>query len=331
MLKILGFGNALVDVSVLIQDDSFLMKYGIHKGGMTLIDEETQTMLEKEMLPLNPHTTTGGSTGNAMLALACLGARPTFVGRIGNDRYGCFFKETGSRMCVNEKLTVCNEHTGVANTFISADGERSFGTHLGAAQGLCAEDITDDLLADSDLVHIEGYLVQNPELTEKICRTAKDKDLLLSLDLGSWNIVRENLDLFRHLVREYFDIVFANEEEARAFSGMENPADSLDYIASMTDTAIVKLGSRGASAMDRERRRVVVPAGNVGKVVDTTAAGDFFTAGFLYAYGNGAPLEKCLMLGSKLSEKIIQTVGTRLGEETWEEIRNYAKDLLCTR
>lgn len=328
MLKILGIGNALVDVSVMIQDDSVLRKYNIHKGGMTLIDQETQIRLENEMKPMNPHTTTGGSTSNAMLALACMGARPTYVGRIGSDRLGHFFKETGTRMGINERLIVCNEHTGVANTFISADGERSFGTHLGAALGLGAEDITDGLFADSDLVHVEGYLVQNSDLMEKICKTAKRNGLLLSLDLGSWNIVKENRGLFRRLIIEYCDIVFANEEEARALSCMENPVESLEYIASMADTAIVKLGRHGASAMKKGEKRIAVPAGNVANVIDTTAAGDFFTAGFLYAYANGASLEKCLMLGSKLSEKIIQTVGTRLRDEAWKEIRSYAQELL---
>ena len=145
MLRILGIGNALVDVSVFIHDDSILEKHHLHKGGMTLIDEETETVIEQEMQALHPQMSTGGSTGNAMTALACLGAKPTYVGRIGNDELGRFFMEEGTRQGINEKLITCDEHTGVANTFISSYGERSFGTHLGAAMGLKAEDITDEL------------------------------------------------------------------------------------------------------------------------------------------------------------------------------------------
>ncbi len=191
MLRILGIGNALVDVSVFVHDDSILEKHHLYKGGMTLIDEETEKVIEQEIRGMNPQMSTGGSTGNAMMALASLGTRPTFVGRIGNDELGRFFRDAGTRQGICEKLITCDEHTGVANTFISGYGERSFGTHLGAAMGLKADDITEELLGGCDLVHIEGYLVQNHELMEKICLTARKLGLKLSLDLGSWNIVEE--------------------------------------------------------------------------------------------------------------------------------------------
>lgn len=328
MLRILGIGNALVDVSVFIQDDSILEKHRLHKGGMTLIDEETETIIEQEMQALHPQMSTGGSTGNAMTALACLGAKPTYVGRIGNDELGRFFMESGTRQGINEKLITCNEHTGVANTFISSYGERSFGTHLGAAMGLKAEDITEDLFENCDLVHIEGYLVQNHEMMEKICKTAKKLGLIVSLDLGSWNIVKENLDFFHHIIRTYVSLVFANREEATALSGMEDAAQSLNYIASLTDTAIVKMGKLGASAMHRGGERVVVPANKIENVIDTTAAGDYFAAGFLYAYSNAAELRTCLDLGITLSESIIQVVGTRLSDESWDTNRSYAQKIL---
>lgn len=328
MLRILGIGNALVDVSVFIHDDSILEKHHLHKGGMTLIDEETETVIEQEMQALHPQMSTGGSTGNAMTALACLGAKPTYVGRIGNDELGRFFMEEGTRQGINEKLITCNEHTGVANTFISSYGERSFGTHLGAAMGLKAEDITEDLFENCDLVHIEGYLVQNHELIEKICKTAKRLGLIVSLDLGSWNIVRENLDFFHHIIRNYVSLVFANREEATALSGLEDAAQSLNYIACLTDTAIVKMGKLGASAMHNGGKRVVVPANKIENVIDTTAAGDYFAAGFLYAFSNAAELRTCLDLGIKLSESIIQVVGTRLSDEAWDANRSYARKIL---
>ena len=324
MLRILGIGNALVDVSVFVHDDSILEKHHLYKGGMTLIDEETEKVIEQEIRGMNPQMSTGGSTGNAMMALASLGARPTFVGRIGNDELGRFFRDAGTRQGICEKLITCDEHTGVANTFISGYGERSFGTHLGAAMGLKADDITEELLGGCDLVHIEGYLVQNHELMEKICLTARKLGLKLSLDLGSWNIVEENLEFFHHIIREYVNLVFANREEATALSGLQDAAQSLAYIAGMTDTAIVKMGKMGASAMHRGGERVVVPANKIENVIDTTAAGDYFAAGFLYAYGNGAALEDCLDLGVVLSESIIQVVGTRLSDEAWEANRRIA-------
>jgi sugar/nucleoside kinase (ribokinase family) len=120
------------------------------------------------------------------------------------------------------------------------------------------------------------------------------------------------------------NLVFANREEATALSGLQDAAQSLAYIAGMTDTAIVKMGKMGASAMHRGGERVVVPANKIENVIDTTAAGDYFAAGFLYAYGNGAALEDCLDLGVVLSESIIQVVGTRLSDEAWEKNRRIA-------
>lgn len=323
MEKIIGIGNALVDVLVRLKEDSILNQVGLPKGGMTLIDEARQKELRTQMEKLPMEQATGGSAGNAMLALAKLGGKAGFAGKVGRDALGKFYADNCKKVGIDARLLECNLPTGVANTFISPDGERTFGTCLGAASTLQASDITPALFEGVSMAHIEGYLVQNHELMEAICQTAMEMSVQLSLDLASYNVVAADLPFFQHLVQDYIDIVFANEEEAAAFTGKKDPLEALREIAAFKCLAVVKLGSKGASAR-LGREEVIVPARKV-PVVDTTAAGDFFAGGFLYALNRGASLKDSLSCGALLSEHIIGVVGTRLPEEEWKEIRKKIK------
>lgn len=319
MEKIIGIGNALVDILVRLEDNTILEKLQLPKGGMTLIDETQQRCLRRCMEGLSIEKATGGSAGNTILALAHLGEKVGFVGKVGRDDLGKFYKENCKATGIEARLLECGLPTGVANTFISPDGERTFGTHLGAAATLKASDITPSLFEDVGTAHIEGYLVQNHDLMEAICRTAMEQNVLLSLDLASYNVVAADRPFFHHLVQDYIDIVFANEEEAAAFTGKKDPLEALREIASFKCLAVVKLGGKGACAKLGDEE-VMVKANKV-PVVDTTAAGDFFAGGFLYGLKKCASLQDCLRFGTLLAGKIIGVVGTRLPEETWEIIR----------
>ncbi|MBQ8454996.1 MAG: adenosine kinase [Bacteroidaceae bacterium] len=318
MEKIIGIGNALVDILVRLKDDSLLQKAGLPKGGMTLIDEARQRELRACMEGLPVEQATGGSAGNTMLALARLGGNAGFVGKVGRDALAGFYADNCKKVGIEARLLECDLPTGVANTFISPDGERTFGTYLGAAATLQPSDITPELFEDVGTAHIEGYLVQNHDLMEAICQTAMEAGTMLSLDLASYNVVAADLDFFHHLVQDYIDIVFANEEEAQAFTGKTDPIEALREIAAYKCLAVVKLGSKGASVRLGDEE-AVVPSMHM-PVVDTTAAGDFFAGGFLYALNRGASLKDCLNCGSLLAGHIIGVVGTRLPDETWKKI-----------
>ncbi len=319
MEKIIGIGNALVDVLVRLRDDSLLEKAGLPKGSMTLIDETRQRELRACMEGLPVEQATGGSAGNTILALARLGGNAGFVGKVGRDALGKFYADNCKQVGIDARLLHCDLPTGVANTFISPDGERTFGTLLGAAATLQPDDITPELFAGVAMAHIEGYLVQNHDLMEAICQMAMAQSVQLSLDLASFNVVAADLPFFRHLVQDYIDIVFANEEEAAAFTGKKEPLDALREIAAYKCLAVVKLGGKGSLARLGDEE-VVVGANKV-PVVDTTAAGDFFAGGFLYALEKGASLESCLKFGTLLAGHVIGVVGTRLPDEAWKEIR----------
>lgn len=326
MDKIIGIGNALVDVLVRLDSDEALERLNLPKGGMTLIDDARQQRISEELERLRPARATGGSAGNAMLALANLGAEVGFIGRVGEDDMGRFFRDNCRETGIEARLIVGEGRSGVANTFITPDAERTFATYLGVAGQLAADDITPELLRGYRWVHIEGYLVQNHELIGRICRVAKQLGMKTSIDLASYNIVKDNLDFFRRLVSEYIDVVFANEEESAAFTGGKSPEEALEEIAGMAEIAVVKLGKRGASALC-DGCRVAVPGESRG-VVDTTAAGDFFAGGFLYGLIRGGSPEQCLQLGSLLSRHVIRVVGTRLPAEHWAEIKLNVRQIL---
>ena len=326
MEKITGIGNALVDVLVRLPDDGLLHQLDLPKGGMILIDEQRQVAVQQAMAPLHPRLATGGSAGNAMLALANLHAQPGFIGKIGEDEMGRFLMDNCRERGIDPHFFLCQNHTGVANTLISPDGERTFATCLGAASMMSGNEVSDDLFLGYQILHIEGYLVQNHDLMEVVAQKAKAQGMRLSIDLASYNVVREDLAFFRHLVQDYIDIVFANEEESAAFTGLSDPRDALDEIARHCEIAVVKLGSKGSCV--KQGDEVAVVRANRVDVVDTTAAGDFFAGGFLYALTRGASLKKCLLVGALLSENVIQIVGTRLSDERWASINNKVEEIL---
>ena len=216
MDKIIGMGNALVDVLVTLQGDALLDEMNLPKGSMQLIDEAKFLKIRNKFADVKTHKATGGSAGNTVLALANLGAQPGFIGKIGKDDFGQYFKKNGLKRGIDMNLLVGDLPTGVASTFISPDGERTFGTYLGAAATMKAENLTLDMFKGYAYLYIEGYLVQDHDLILRAMQLAKEAGAQICLDMASYNIVAEELDFFTTLINKYVDIVFANEEEARA-------------------------------------------------------------------------------------------------------------------
>ena len=326
MKKILGLGNALTDILLQVSEDD-LRELGFPKGSMNLISKDQAEQIQYRFLSVRKRMVAGGSASNTINTVAALGGKAAFIGKIGNDEVGDFYREDMLKNGVKPILLLSqNAMSGFSIVLVTPDGERTFATYLGAAAELCADDIQKDAFNGYDIFHIEGYLVQNHELIEKAIRLAKEAGCMVSLDLASYNVVNENHAFLKGLVKQYVDIVFANEEESAAFTGESDPRDALDEIARLCEIAVVKLGSKGSCAK-RGDEVAVVQANHV-DVVDTTAAGDFFAGGFLYALTHGASLEKCLLVGGHLSENVIQIVGTRLPDERWEYINNNVKEIL---
>ncbi|MEN8223951.1 MAG: adenosine kinase [Bacteroidota bacterium] len=315
MEKIIGLGNALVDIIVFIDDDTLLTKLELPKGSMQLVDFEKSAYIREACEHFDSSFASGGSAANTINGLAKLGVETSYIGKIGRDDYGTIFKEELIKSKVNPILLTSEIHTGRAVALISPDKERTFATHLGAAIELDAGDLHAEQFSGHKILHIEGYAVQNNELLEKAVKLAKKEALQVSLDLASYNVVDDNLEFLQYIVEDFVDIIFANEEESRSFTGNE-PEEALNILASKCKIAVVKTGKSGSIVKSGDHK-FYIDAINA-NVVDTNGAGDIYAAGFLYGLSKGHSLEKCGKAGAILAGKIIEITGARLDEKSWD-------------
>jgi len=323
--SIIGIGNALMDIVVKLPDFEVIQKNNLPKGSMTLIDAETSKNLNNQTNQFAKILTPGGSVANTVHGLAYLGAKAGFIGKVGNDELGEKYFNELEQIGAKPILLKSNTSTGIAMALVSPDSERTFGTYLGAAVELSPEDITIDLFRNYDIAYIEGYLVQNHDLVLKASEMARKAGLTIALDLASFNVVEENLDFLKHIVEEYVDIIFANEEEAKAFTGVE-PEKAIDVLGNMCDIAIVKIGKNGSLIKYNDAVILVDAIGT--ECIDTTGAGDLYAAGFLYGFSKGLPMEVCGKIASIVAGKVITVYGARMDQSLWNVILDDVKKLL---
>lgn len=324
MTKVIGIGNALVDLLIKLEDDSILDQLNLPKGSMTLVDEKVKDLIASKSKHLEKEMASGGSAANTIHGLAKLGIATAFLGMVGEDETGEFFSNDLLQSNIKPLLNRSKTPSGIASTLISKDGERTFGTYLGAAIELSGKDLKKGHFEGFDILHVEGYLVQNHELLETILTLATSAGLKVSIDMASYNVVEDNLAFFKEMVGKHVDILFANEEEAKAFTG-KKPAEALNEMASLSDIAIVKVGSKGSIAKKRDKVVHVKPP--VSQVIDTTGAGDLYAAGFLYGLINSLNLEKSGYIGSLLASRVISMTGAKIADSNWTDIISEVKKL----
>ncbi len=324
MAKVLGMGNALVDILTMLKSDETLEKFSLPKGSMQLVDYETTGKIEKGTMGLDKTIASGGSAANTIHGLAGLGVETGFIGKVGKDEFSRYFIADLEKNNIKPELLTSDTPTGKAMAMISLDSERTFATYLGAAVEMTAPDLNEDLFEGYDYFHIEGYLVQNHELIERAVEIAKSKGLKVSLDMASYNVVEDNLEFLQKILKNYVDIVFANEEEAKAFTG-KNPEESLEVFANICDIAIVKTGKTGS--MVKKGNEVHSIGAIDARSTDTTGAGDMYAAGFIYGLIKGLSLDKCGTAGSILAGKVIEVIGPKLDPTRWKESREMIKNL----
>ena len=324
MKKVIGIGNALTDMLVNLRSDQVLEKFDLPRGSMSLVNAEQQKEISKSVSGLPYTLSLGGSADNTIRAMARLGCKVGFIGKVGRDSTGDFFESALDNLGIQPFILRGEERSGKCVSLVSPDGERTLVTHLGAAVEMKAEDLTPEIFDGYDCLYVEGYLVQDHNLIRGAIRMAKELGLKVAIDLASFNVVEENVDFLREVISEYVDIVFANEDEARAFSGEEEPVNALQYISTMCDLVIVKIGMRGALIKQgSEVSHVGIMA--AAKRVDTTGAGDFYAAGFLAGMCEGLSLRQCGTIGAITAGKVIEIVGTTPTEEAWDDVARLVK------
>ena len=326
MKSILGIGNALTDILAVLPDDSLLSEFHLPKGSMQHVDAETGDSIWQTLKPLGVKYVAGGSAANTIACTAILGMPSGFIGKIGNDELGLLFKSDQEQYGVQTHLLTGTHASGRSMVFVSGgNAERTFAVYLGAALDLVPEDLQPEWFEGYDYFHIEGYLVQNQELVRRSVELARAAGCTVSLDLASYNVVESNLTFLHDVVEKYVDIVFANESEARAFTGLAEPRAALDALALISRTAIVKVGKAG-SWLKRDDEVVFVepwPA----DPVDATGAGDTYAAGFLYADAQGLPLKTCGEIGSIIAAKVVEVIGTKIDIPRWRVAKQEIRDV----
>ncbi|MCB2195196.1 MAG: adenosine kinase [Bacteroidetes bacterium] len=319
MDKVLGIGNALVDIMTKLPDDKVLEKFSLRKGSMQLSERDFAEEINQETFSFEKSESSGGSAANTIHGLANLGAPAGYIGKIGNDTYGEFFNNDMKAKGIQPFMLKTTTDTGRAIALVSTDSERTFATYLGAAIELSDIDLTAEQFADYKYLHIEGYLVQNHTLMLKAAELAKANNMKISIDMASFNVVEDNLDFLKDYVKNYVDIIFANEEESKAFTGKE-PEEALNELAEQCEIAIVKVGSKGSMVKSNDKMYRIEAF--KATPIDTTGAGDLYASGFLYGLVNHMPLNECGRIGSLCASKVIEVIGSKMSEDTWTEIKS---------
>jgi len=318
MTKVLGMGNALVDIMTKLESEKTLELFSLPKGSMQLVDLKDSDKVNNGTEGFEKTIASGGSAANTIHGLAKLNVETGFIGKVGDDEFGMFFQSDMEKSHITPLLLTSSTATGKAIALITPDSERTFATYLGAAVELSPDDIRPEHFDGYDYFHIEGYLVQNHNLIKKAVELAKEKGLIVTLDMASYNVVEDNLDFLNEILEKYVDIVFANEEEAKAFTGKE-PEEALNGFSELCDISVVKIGKHGSLVKKNGKIYKVGPI--EAHSIDTTGAGDSYAAGFIYGLIKGFTLDKCGAAGSILAAKTIEVVGPKMNNKKWAEAR----------
>ena len=308
-MKILGIGNAIVDVICKI-DDSFLNENGLTKSTMKLVDEiEFKKLLKNLKIE---KTISGGSVANSIVGLSQLGNKVGFIGKVNDDDLGRKYLEGLEREKVKFHYNIKSETipTGTCLILITPDSERTMCTFLGTAGKISENDIDEKIIKESEITFLEGYLWDKGE-PQKAFNKAISNSSQSAMSLSDLFCVERHREFFLDLVRNKLNLTFANEQEIMALIGTKNFQDVVVFAKKIKKLIVVTRGENGAVAIQNDKV-IECSAKNNLKITDLTGAGDLFAAGFLHGFVNNLSLKECLEKGTELSSKIIQRVGARL-------------------
>ena len=310
---VLGIGNAIVDI-IARCEDGFIVKHGLDKGHMHLVDAERSARIYADMGPAIE--TSGGSAANTIAGVASLGGRGAYFGKVAQDTFGGVFRHDIHSLGVDfDSVSVGagGPPTATSMILVTPDGERTMNTHLGACVLLDEADVDGAKVAAARITYLEGYLFDRPaakrafRLAAAKARTAGRK---VALTLSDGFCVDRHRAEFLDLIRSSVDIVFANTAEITSLYQTADFADACRRIAGDAPLAAVTCGAQG-SLIVRGEERIAVAAEPIAKVVDATGAGDLYAAGFLFGHARGAPLPVCGRLASIAAAEAIGQIGPR--------------------
>ncbi len=310
---VIALGNAIMDVIASV-DDQFLTENDIAKARMNLIDQERCDFLYN-VLPADKVETSGGSAGNTIAGLLSFGAKAAFMGKVADDEIGQAYVNDMEN--IGATFSGSPLKTGVATArsmiAVTPDGERSMNTFLGASTEFTAEDVDSDLISNSEWLYLEGYLFDKPAAKSAFIRAseiAKKSGRKVAVTLSDVFCVERHREAFRDLVKNYVDLVFANEEELLALYEVQQFDVAADLLKKETEFAAITRSAKGSVIIENETR-MNIPTKPVEKVVDATGAGDAYAGGFFFGLSQGLNLDTCARLGHLAAGEVISHYGPR--------------------
>ena len=311
--KILGIGNAIVDVLAKV-DDEFLIKRNLIKGSMKLINKSEFEDLKKNIKI--EKVVAGGSVANTMSGIAYLKGSPSFIGKINSDSFGEMYKKSLEDINVDFPYIQKKENlsTGASIILITPDSERTMCTYLGTSSQLSKNDINEDHIKNYELIFLEGYLWDkgiSEEMFKHVINLAKNNNIKIAMSLSDiFCVTRHRNDFFKLLIND-LNILIGNENEINQLMQRNNLIDSINELKKVNKLIVITRSENGSVAV-LNNEITNCESIKVEKVLDLTGAGDLFASGFLKEYLDKSSIKKSLQTGSELAAKIIQKIGARL-------------------
>ena len=311
--KILGIGNAIVDVLAKV-DDEFLIKRNFIKGSMKLINKSEFEDLKKNIKI--EKIVAGGSVANTMAGIAHIKGNSSFIGKINSDNFGEMYRKSLQDINVNFSYLEKNEDlsTGASIILITPDSERTMCTYLGISSHLSANDINENNIINHELIFLEGYLWDkgiSENMFKHAISIAKKNKIKIAMSLSDIFCVTRHKQDFYNLLNNDLDILIGNENEINELANKKNLLDSINQLKELNKLIVITRSENGSMAI-KNNEIINCNSTKVNKVLDLTGAGDLFAAGFLKEYLDNSDIKKCLETGSILASKVIQKIGARL-------------------
>ena len=316
--RITGVGNALVDI-LLNESDEFFTELGEEKGGMILVEDKhiekilSRSKQDQIIVP-------GGAACNTLAGVAKLNGDARFIGKRGDDDYGSNFELSLVKSGVEPLVAQSESPTGKVLSIITPDAQRSMFTFLGAATELDPESIVPEMFKDTAIAVIEGYLLFNQDLIMASLKAAKKAGSLIALDLASFQVVKDSKEILNDIIKDYVDILIANEDEAKEYTGIDDEQKSIEKMALNVTYAVLKVGSRGSFVSYNNKIIPIAPVSGK-EPKDTTGAGDLWAAGFLFGLAHGFSIQKSGRIASACGYEACQVIGAHLPEDAWTKIK----------
>ena len=309
-MKILGIGNAIVDVICKV-DDNFITKNNLTKSTMKLIFDENEFKNLLSNLKIEK-TISGGSVANSIVGISQLGNKAGFIGKISDDEFGSKYEEGLKKENVEYFYSKKREvlPTGICLILVTPDSERTMCTFLGTAGKINENDVSLDAIQKSEMVFLEGYLWDEGD-PKKAFDKAISNAKKVAMSLSDLFCVDRHKPDFLNLVKNKLDITFANEQEITSLIGAKNFNEVINFSKQLNKLVVVTRGEKGAIAVNGQEVIETDVQKNL-RIVDLTGAGDLFAAGFLHGYLNKLTTRECLEKGTEMSSIIIQQIGARI-------------------